>query len=167
MIRSEENKDNYKREKNLTRKIVSRALRGEAEQAMNNLCDKSNNVFKLIKFLKKEGQDVNGGRCLRGINSRVPFSKKDQKRVWKEYIKKSMNKENAWDQKTKIGIVEGLVEEVSLEEITNVIKKMKFGKASGLLEVSMEMINARGKVGIEVMMKFCQRVLDGKRMLED
>ena len=70
-------------------------------------------------------------------------SKKDQKRVWKEHMKKSKNKENAWDQKTKIGIVEGLVEEVSLEEITNVIKKMKFGKASGLLEVSMEMMNAR------------------------
>ena len=29
------------------------------------------------------------------------------------------------------------------------------------------MINANGKVGIDVMMKLCQRVLDGKGMLED
>ena len=34
-IRSEENKDNYKRERNQTRKIVSRAMRKEAEQEMN------------------------------------------------------------------------------------------------------------------------------------
>ena len=29
------------------------------------------------------------------------------------------------------------------------------------------MKNASGKIGIDVMMKFCQRVLDGKGMLED
>ena len=44
---------------------------------------------------------------------------------------------------------------------------MKLGKASGLSEVSMEMINANGKVEIDVMMKLCQRVLDGKGMLGD
>ena len=73
-----------------------------------------------------------------------------------------MNKENAWDQKTEIGIVEGAVEEVSLEEITKAMKKMKLGKASGLSEVSMKMINASGKVGIDVMMKLCQSVLEKK-----
>ena len=31
----------------------------------------------------------------------------------------------------------------------------------------MKMINVSGKVGIDVMMKLCQRVLDGKGMLED
>ena len=60
----------------------------------------------------------------------------------KEHMKKIMNKENAWDQKTEIGIVEGPMEEVSLEEITIAMKKMKLGKAS---EVSMG-ISASGKV---------------------
>ena len=78
-----------------------------------------------------------------------------------------MNKENAWDQNNEIGIVAGPVEEVFLEEITIVMKKMKLGKASGLLEVSMKMINASEKVGIDVMMKLCQRVLDGKGMPKD
>ena len=39
------------------------------------------------------------------------------------------------------------------------MKKIKLGKASGLSELSMEMINASEKVGIDVMMKLCQRVL--------
>ena len=95
------------------------------------------------------------------------FSEKDRKRVRKEHMKKVINKENAWDQKTDIGIVKGPVEEASLKEITSVMKKMKLGKASGLSEVSMEMINASGKVGIDVMMKLCQGVLDGKGLLKD
>ena len=48
---------------------------------MNDLCDKPNNVFKLVKFSKKERQDVNSGRCLRGTNVRFAFSEKDRKRV--------------------------------------------------------------------------------------
>ena len=49
-IQSEEDKNNYKRERNQTRKIVSRATRREAEQEMNDLCNKPKNVFKLVKF---------------------------------------------------------------------------------------------------------------------
>ena len=49
-----------------------------------------------------------------------------------------MNEQNTWEQKMEIGIVKGSVKEVSLEEITIAMKKMKIGKASGLSEVSME-----------------------------
>ena len=40
-----------------------------------------------------------------------------------------MNKENVWDQKTEICIVEGPVEKVvSLKKITSAMKKMKLEK---------------------------------------
>ena len=64
-----------------------------------------------------------GKQCLRGINGRFVFIGKDQKRVWKEHMEKTINKENAWDQKTDFGVVKGPVEEVFLEEITIAIKK--------------------------------------------
>ena len=41
---------------------------------------------------------------------------------------------------------------------------MKLGKASGFSEMSME---ASGKIGIELLMKLCQRALDGKGMPKD
>ena len=63
--------------------------------------------------------------------------------------------------------MKGPVKEFFLEEITIAIKKMILGKASELSVVSMEMINASGKVGIVVMMKLCQRVLSGKGKPED
>ena len=52
-------------------------MRREAKQEMNDLCDELNNVFKLVKFLRKEGQDLNGGPCLRGMNDKFVFSGKD------------------------------------------------------------------------------------------
>ena len=60
---------------------------------------------------------------MRGINDRFAFSEKNRKGVWKEHMQKTMNKENAWDQKNEICIVEGPVREVSSEEITSAIKK--------------------------------------------
>ena len=68
---------------------------------------------------------------------------------------------------TETGIVEGRVEEISLEKIISAMKKMKLGKVSRLSEVSLEMINANGKVGIDMMIKLCQTVLDVKEMPED
>ena len=88
-----------------------------------------------------------------------------KKRVWKEYMEKRMKKENAWDQMTEIGMVEGPVEEISLEEKTSAIKKIKLGKAFGLSKVSMEIMNASGKAGIDMMTKLFQRVPDGKGIL--
>ena len=68
-------------------------------------------------------------------------------------MKKTINKENACNQKTQTGIVEGLMEKISLEEITIAMKKMKLRKVSGLSKVSMKMINVSGKVGIDVVLK--------------
>ena len=53
-IRSEKDKNNYKQERNLTRKIVSKAMRIEAEQVMKDFCDKQNILFNLVEFIKKE-----------------------------------------------------------------------------------------------------------------
>ena len=47
------------------------------------------------------------------------------------------------------------------------MKILKLGKPFGLSEVSMEIINASGKVKIDVMMKLCQRLIDEKEMAKD
>ena len=52
-------------------------MKREAEQEMHDLCHKPNNLYKLVKFLKKEGQDVSGGPCLRGIYNKFVFSEKN------------------------------------------------------------------------------------------
>ena len=44
---------------------------------------------------------------------------------------------------------------------------MKIGKAAGPSEVCVEMIEASGEIGIDVMVELCQRVLDGKGMPDE
>ena len=47
------------------------------------------------------------------------------------------------------------------------IKGIKLGKAARPSKVNVEMIIASGKIGIVVLMKLCQQVLDGKGMPEE
>ena len=62
-------------------------------------------------------------------------------------------------------MVEGLIKNVTCEEITIAIKAVKQGKAAGLSEVCAEMICASEKIGIYVIMKLCKRFWDEKGIL--
>ena len=87
--------------------------------------------------------------------------------LWKEHMERIMNEENDWDQVTDAAMLEGPVERVSREEVVKAMRGMKTGKATGLSEVSVEMITASGEMGITVMMKLCQDVLDGRGIPDD
>ena len=68
---SEENKTQYKRIRNQTRKIVASAIRMEANQELNNSYQNSNSVFCFLRRMRKEGKNRKGGRCLRGRDGRL------------------------------------------------------------------------------------------------
>ena len=164
---SEQNKTQYKRIKNQTRKIVARAMRMEANQELNNLYQNSNSVFYFLRRMKKKGKDVEGGRCSRGGDGRLGFIEEDRAKIWKEHMEKIMNEENEWDRVVETDLVEGPVEKVVHDEIVEAMQSMKSRKATGTSEVSVEMIVASGEIGVKVMMELCQRVLDGGVMPDE
>ena len=61
-------------------------------------------------------------------------------------------------------VLKGPVKKVARNEIVEAMQMMKLGKAPRPSEVSVEMIVASGKIGVEVMMELSQRVLDGRGM---
>ena len=124
-------------------------------------------MFKLVKSMKKDGKDVEGGRYMRGSNSRLSFSEKDRGKVWKEHMERIMNEENEWNQNVEADLVEWPVERVSREEVVKAMGEMKAGKPAGPLEVSVEMIAVSGEIGIGVMVELCQGVLDGRGMPDE
>ena len=148
-------------------KVIAIAIKQEAEEEINVLCTKPNDVFKFVKFMRKEGRDIVGGGCMKDRDGRLVVSEKNGGKLWKEYVEKIMNVENEWDQMVEADVVEGPVEGVSDEEVMEAINKMKLGKAAGPSEVNKDMIIANGKFGVGVMKKLCQRVLDGKGMPEE
>ena len=92
--RTEANKARYKNMKNSAKKVVTKAMKEAAEW---ELSEHLNKVFKLVKSMKKDGKDVEGGRCMRGSDGRLNFIEKDRGRVWKEHMERIMNEENEWD----------------------------------------------------------------------
>ena len=159
MNRSAENENKYRKARNETKKVIAKAMRQEAEE-MNVLCTKPNDVFKFVKFMRKEGRDIDGGGCMKDKDGRLVVSEKDRGKLWKEHMEKIMNVENEWDQMIEVDMVEGVTD----EEVMEAMNKMKLGKAAEPSEVNMDMIIASGTFGVGVMKKFCQRVLDGEGM---
>ena len=64
-------------------------------------------------------------------------------------------------------VVEGPVEKVARNEIVKTIQKIISGKAARPSKVSVEMIVSSGEIGVKVMIKLCQRVLDGRKMPDE
>ena len=48
----------------------------------------------VVKSVKKDRKDVEGGRCMRGSDSGLSFSEKDKGKVWKEHMERIMTEEN-------------------------------------------------------------------------
>ena len=160
--RSKEIKAKYR-----TKKVVANSMRKEAEKELTKSNKKPNNIFTLVKFMKKDENDIEGGRCMRGKGGRLGFSEKDKKRTWKNHMEEIMNKENDWDHVTEASMVEAPIKNVTQAEMAIAIKAMKPGKAPGPSEVCAEMISTSGEVGVSVMVELCQRVLDGKGMPDE
>ena len=159
-------KNDYRKARNQTKKVVAKAKKQAAEEEMKVLWDKPNEVFKLVKFMRKDGKDISGGGCMKDKDGRLVVSEKDRGKLWKNHMEKILNVENEWDHMAKADTVVGPVEEVTYEEVMEAMNKMKLGKAAGPSEVNMD-IMASGKFGVGVIKKLCQKILDGKGMPEE
>ena len=54
-------------------------------------------MFRLVKRLKTDSKEVEGGRCMRGNGEKLCFIEKERGKVWKDYIERIMNEENDRD----------------------------------------------------------------------
>ena len=96
---------NYRKAKNETKKVTAKAMKQEAEEEINVLCTKPNGIFKFVKFMRKEGRDIEGGGCMKDKDERLVVSEKDRGKLWKKHMEKIMNVENKWDQMVEADMV--------------------------------------------------------------
>ena len=86
--RSEENNARYKNIKNREKKVVANSMKKEAEKELAKLNEKPNNIFALVKFMKKDGKEIEGGRCMKiKKDEKLGFSEKDKKNIRKSHEK--------------------------------------------------------------------------------
>ena len=68
---TEENKRRYKSMKNKVNKAVSQVMREKAEEALTELQNCPNWMLTLVKELKTDSKEVEGGRCMRGSDGKL------------------------------------------------------------------------------------------------
>ena len=73
-----------------------------------------------------------------------------------------MNEKNEWNQIADADAVEGPIQRVMREEITEALKYLTIGMAPRPTEVHAEMILPSGDVVIRALRELCHRILDGK-----
>ena len=152
---TDESKSRYRKLRNLARKVVAKTMKTEAEKELIKMHENPNHIFRIVKRLKKDGKDLEGGRCIKDKAGRLGFSEIDRRKIWKDHMENIMNQENDWDHITTANLVEGPIEKVSKEEIIIALKMMKQGKAPGPSEVNTEMVIASGETESEVMKELC------------
>ena len=60
--------------KNKAKKTVLKAMRENAEEMLAELQNCQNWMFRLVKRLKIDSKEVEGGRCMRGSDRKLCFS---------------------------------------------------------------------------------------------
>ena len=73
--------------KSKVKKVVSKAIREKAEEVITGLKNCPNGMFGLVKGLKPDSKDFEGGKCMRGrMESCVSVRRKEVKSgriMWK------------------------------------------------------------------------------------
>ena len=77
---SAESKNNRRKARNETKKIIAKAVKQEAEEEMSVLDTKPNNVFKFVKFMRKEGRNIEGR--MKDKDGRLVVSEKDRGKLY-------------------------------------------------------------------------------------
>ena len=75
---TEENKRRYKDMKNKAKKAVSKRMREKTEEALTVLQNCPYWIFRLVKGLKTDSKEVEGGRCIRGSDGKLCYSEKER-----------------------------------------------------------------------------------------
>jgi hypothetical protein len=162
-------KSKYNTAKQFAKGAVSIAMREASKSLMKEMeNDKSSRImFKLVKQSMKDNKDVVGNGCVRDRSGKLCMGERERAKVWKEHTERVMNEEHEWDGVVDVYVVHGPIDRVTMKEVMTAIKAMKLGKATGVSEVAVEHIAASGMVGIEVITKIADRVLDGEGMPDE
>ena len=147
---------------------VARAKRSvweEWERSTNNRKKKAD-LFRIAKQMKKERQDVLGGKYIKDSRGEVKAEERKIMERWREYFEDLLNEQNDY-QVEETARVEGPLEEITEEEIEKALREMKNGKAAGPTGVTSELLKAAGSVGLRQLTNIMNERLAGEGIPDD
>lgn len=171
----EENKMKYKE---VCQKI-KKSARADKRRWINGKCEnvekligenKTREAYQLVRQLK--GKLRNTSRIIRDRNGNILTESKQIKDRWTEYIKDLFTDKNTYKKETlevlrDRKIVNEEESEITTEEITRAMNKMKNNKSTGKDDIPIELIRAGGPVVCKEIHKICQEIWDSGKWPEE
>ena len=166
---NDETKEMYKIAKKEAKKAVAKAKSEATMEMMNDFHGKQglNKLYKVAKQRSREQKDIVGMKCIKDDQGKLCFDEGKMAEVWRKHMVGVMNVENERDGTAEAMMVEGPVNCFTEEEVKNAIKDLKYGKAGGISGVVAEHIRGSSDVGVEVLTKICNDMLDEGEMPEE
>ncbi|XP_045454524.1 craniofacial development protein 2-like [Melitaea cinxia] len=109
------------------------------------------NLFRIAREREMNARDVNHMKCIKDEAGKILTDNEEIKERWKRYFNSLMNEENEWSGVLEnVRSNEGMVKEVSIEEVKMAVQSMKNGKAVGPDGIPAEVWKAGNITGKDV-----------------
>ena len=158
----------YKQKKRQTKREVASAKNSIWEEWKRSASESKKKVdlFRIAKQMKRERQDVVGGKYVKNSKGEIKVKEKEIMERWREYFSKLLNEQSDY-QLDEVEKVEGPLKEITAEEVEAALKEMKKGKAAGPSGVTSDLLRAAGRVGLRELTNIMNEKLYGEKIPED
>ena len=131
--------------------------------------EEENELFKIAKQRNRQSKDVQQVRVIKSKTGEILIKEEKVKQRWKECFDDLLNQENPRKRREmKTEETKRDVEDISVEEVrTGLKKKKKKGKAQGPDDIPVEVWIALGNKGVEFLVNFFNRLLQGEKMPDE
>ncbi len=165
--KDEKDRETYKQKKIHAKKTVAEAKRTVWDEwAKSPTVTKKTELFRIAKQMKRDKQDITGGKYVKDSKGEVKVEEKEIMERWKEYFKDLLNEQN--DHRVDdMAIVEGPLNEITEREVETALKRMKKGKAAGPTGITSDMLKAGGEASLTELTNIMNTLIQGEEIPKD
>jgi len=162
-------KTEYNQKKNLAKKAVGRAKHEAWREWYEELDtpEGAQKIYKIARQLGESQKDVGEMTVIKDGDGAILTEEEKIKKRWKDYFHELLNVENERDELSEGSPREGPIENITIEEIKAAMKKMKRKKAAGPSELSIDMLDALGDAGPEMVVQLMEKIWREEKIPSD
>lgn len=162
----EEDKEEYLRAKKSAKKAVAVAKAQAIDEGYRDIENNEGEkrLLRIAKIKDRESKDVTVIKQIKDKEGRVLQDQKEIRERWREYFDELLNEENTREIFEQGVENQGMVREVTREEVERAVKKMKNGKAVGVDEIPVEVWKCLGADGIDILWDLMRKVMQQERI---
>ena len=148
--------------------MAKRCVAISKREAWQNLStpEGQNKMFLVSAQMRKDRKDVHGTKYIKDENGDIVVKEKEVRDRWRRYFSTLLNEENP-NHIEDVEVIEGPIQEISLDEENGALKTMKNKRAPGPSGVTSDMVKLAGETGIIELHRSLQKIASGEICLEE